>query len=228
MTAARRTPGRTRGDATRRKLEVTAAMAWEALVDAHVDQAMQFVALAAPYEPIEEALPRYLREMDIQAAMAAAIRTRVLTAVEEEPPVAPGDLFEDLPLQFPGEDPGDDDAGWNLLRNPQRMVRGVIRRQKRNDEYERLTQLALARAEEHVIRTHIENAIGFVALLGDEPFDRAIESYLRSVDVSGGRAQAVFQRTMARLADVHLPRRSAPPDPDTGDRPDLPEDPDYH
>ena len=228
MTAVRRAPGFSRGDATRRKLEVTAAMAWEALVDAHVGEAMHFVTLAAPYEPIEEALPRYLREMDIQTTMAAAIRTRVLTAVEEEPPVAPGDLFEDLALQFPGDDRKDDDAGWSLLRNPQRVVRDVIRRQKRSDEYDRLTQLALARAEEHIIRTHIENAIGFVALLGDEPFDRAIESYLRSVDVSGGRAQAVFQRTMARLADVHLPRRSAPADTDAGERTDLPEDPDYH
>ncbi|HSK19754.1 MAG TPA: hypothetical protein VK912_11455 [Longimicrobiales bacterium] len=228
MTAVRRTPGRTRGDAIRRKLDVTSAMSWEALVDAHVDEAMQFVALAAPYEPIEEALPRYLREMDIQTAMAAAIRTRVLTAVEEEPPVAPGDLFDDPPLQFPGDDLEDEDVGWSLLRNPQRVVRGVIRRQKRSDEYERLTQLALARAEERAIRTHIENAIGFVALLGDEPFDRAIESYLRSVDVSGGRAQAVFQRTMARLADVHLPRRSAASDPDVGEQPDLPEDPDHH
>ena len=226
MTAARRTPGRIRGDATRRKLEVTSAMAWEALVEAHVEEAMYFVTLAAPFEPIEAALPRYLREMDIQTAMAAAVRTRVLTSVEEEPPVAPNDLFEDLPLQLPADD-REEDAGWNLLRNPQRVVRDVIRRQKRSDEYDRLTQLALARAEEHLIRTHIENAIGFVALLADEPFDRAVESYLGAVDVSGGRAQAVFQRTMARLADVHLPRRSHAADPDVSDWPDLPEDPDH-
>lgn len=203
-----RTSTRIKGETSRRKLDVTSAMAWEALVEVHVDQAMQFVALAAPYHPIEESLPRYLREMDIQTSMAAAIRTGVLTAVEEEPPVVPPDLFDDANAD---NDPHEDGDGWNLLRRPQRVVRGVIRRQKRSEEFDRISQLALARAEEQVIRTHIENAIGFVALLEDQPFDRAIESYLSTVGVSGGRAQAVFQRTMARLADVHLARRSTPP-----------------
>lgn len=203
-----RTPTRFRSETSRRKLEVTSAMAWEALVDVHVAQAMQFVALAAPYMPIEESLPRYLREMDIQTSMAAAIRTGVLTAVEEEPPVGPPDLFDDLGSDHAPEEDGD---GWNLLRKPQRVVRGVIRRQKRSEELDRISQLALARAEEQVIRTHIENAIGFVALLEDQPFDRAVESYLATVGVSGGRAQAIFQRTMARLADVHLASGSMPP-----------------
>jgi hypothetical protein len=208
MAAVRRTPGRAGGDTTRRKLEVTSAMAWEALVDAHIAEAIQFVILATPYEAIEESLPRYMREMDIQTSMAAAVRTGVLTAIEEEPPVAPGDLFEDAAR---AADEAADDDGWNLLRKPQRVVQGVIRRQKRSGEFERITQLAIARAEEHVIRTHIENAIGFVALLGDQPFERAIEAYLSAVDVSGGRAQAVFQRTMARLAEVHLPHSSSLP-----------------
>ncbi|HEX2167255.1 MAG TPA: hypothetical protein VHG09_08440 [Longimicrobiales bacterium] len=205
MAAVPRTPGRVvRGQATRRKLDVASAMAWEALVDAHVAEGTQFVHLAAPYEPIEASLPRYLREMDIQPPMVGAVRTRVLTVVEEEPPVVPGDLFENVSPA--GDVAGEDDDGWNLLRSPQRVVKGVIRRQKRTEEYERLVQLAIARAEEHVIRTHMENAIGFVALLEDQPFDRAIETYLSAVSVSGGRAQAVFQRTMARLAEVHLGR----------------------
>lgn len=210
MAAARLTPSRGRGDSTRRKLEVASAMAWEALVDTHVEQAMQFVALVAGFEPIEESLPRYLREMDLQSSMAAAIRTGVLTAVEEEPPVPPNDLFDEAAVPFPAEDEPDAEADrWTLLRQPQRVVRDVIRRQRRSEEFDRITQLALARAEEQSIRTHIENAIGFVALLEDEPFDRAIEVYFGAVGVSGARAQSVFQRTMARLADVHL-RPTAP------------------
>lgn len=207
MAAVRRISSGSKGEATRRKLEVASAMAWEALVDAHIDEALLFVSLAAPYEPIEESLPRYLREMDIHQSMAAAIRTGVLTAIEEEPPVPPDDLFDGDDAAPPA--PDEDDDGWTLLRKPQQVVRGVIRRQKRSEEFERLTQLALARAEEHLIRTHIENAIGFIALLEDQRFDRAIETYLSAVEVSGGRAQAVFQRTMARLADVHLTRAGA-------------------
>jgi hypothetical protein len=208
--AAPRIPTRVRGDNTRRKLDVSSALAWEALVDTHVDEALGFVALAVPFEPIEESLPRYLREMDLPMSLATPIRTRVLTVVEEEPPVAPHDLFDDATMADDDPDDLDDGDGWSLLRKPQQVVRDVIRRQKRSEEFDRITQLALARAEEHVIRTHIENAIGFVALLEDQPFDRAIETYLSTVGVTGGRAQAVFQRTMARLADVHLARTGAP------------------
>jgi hypothetical protein len=69
-----------------------------------------------------------------------------------------------------------------LLRQPQRVVRGVHRRQRRNEEIERITQLALARAEENVIRTHVENAIGFVALLEEHlPLDRGVQQYLGAV-----------------------------------------------
>jgi hypothetical protein len=204
MASTRRTPPRVKGESTRRKLEVTSALAWQALVDTHIDRAMQFIALLAAHEPIEESLPRYLREMDLDATMAAAIRTRVLTTVEEEPPALPDDLFDPGSARESDVDGDEADDAWSLLRQPQRVVRGVLRRQKRNEEIERITQLALARAEEYVIRTHIENAIGFVALLEPLPFERAIEVYLEAVGVSGARAQAVFQRTMARLADVHL------------------------
>jgi hypothetical protein len=40
--------------------------------------------------------------------------------------------------------------------------------------------------------------------------DRAVQAYLQAVGLSGGRGQSVHQRTMARLADVHLP---LPPSP---------------
>lgn len=204
MAAARRNPPRVRGDTTRRKLEVASAMAWEALVEAHVEQALHFIELVTRFQPVEQSLPRYLREMDVDATMATAIRTRVLTGVEEEPPIPPDDLFGDTPFPYRGQVGQENEDRWSLLWQPQRVVRGVIRRQKRSEAFDRIAQLALARAEEHVIRAHIENAIGFVALLEDLPFERAIENYLASVGVSGGRAQTVFQRTMARLADVHL------------------------
>lgn len=206
MATPRRNPPRRLSEATRRKLEVTSAMAWEALVDTHVEQAAQFVALLSDFLPVEESLPRYLREMDLYETMAAAIRTRVLLRIEEKGPA------EDTPadaLRIGGEaddEPVDPDESWALLRQPQRVVRGVIRRQRRNEELERNVQLALARSEEAVIRTHVENAIGFVALLEDQlALDRAVQQYLGAVALTGGRAQAVFQRTMAKLADVHLP-----------------------
>jgi hypothetical protein len=85
-------------------------------------------------------------------------------------------------------------------------VREFREKQKRDDETEGLIKLALARAEEAVIATHVDNAITFAALLeGWLPVDRAVQEYLDAASLTGGRAQAVYQRTMARLADVHLP-----------------------
>lgn len=200
--------------AVKRKLEVATAMAWESLVDAHVEQATQLVRLLSDLEPVEESVPRYLREMDLTETMALAVRTRVLTALDDDtsgsetpaPPRRRSAGFETMP-QTEDPTPGDedDDGAWALLRQPQRMVRGVMRRQRRNEEIERVSMLALARAEEDLIQTHVENAIGFVALLSDEPLHRAVQTYLGSINLAGSRAQAVFQRTMARLADVHLP-----------------------
>jgi hypothetical protein len=208
MATLRRNPPRFLGEAMRRKLEVSTAMAWEALVDSHVDQASAFVRLLSPHEPIEDSLPRYLREMDLHETMATAIRTRVLAVLEEEGS-APAALDETAALRFRSRDDAadddDDDGSWSLLRQPQRVVRGVRRRQRRTGEIVRMTMLGLARAEENVIETHVENAIGFVALLdGQLPLDRAVQQYLGAVGLAGGRAQTVFQRTMARLAEVHL------------------------
>jgi hypothetical protein len=219
MPTPRRTTPRRLGEPLRRKLEVTSALAWESLVDTHVEQANHFIALLESFWPIEESLPRYLREMDLDHTMAAAIRTRVLMHVEQQAQgdggTAPGDPAKPPAAAAPPflgtrrpDDDGDDDDGddsWLLLRQPRRVVRGVMERQRRNEEIDRIIQLSLARAEEHVIRTHVENAIGFVALLEEQfPLDRCVQQYLGAVGLHGSRAQTVFQRTMARLADVHL------------------------
>jgi hypothetical protein len=201
MAAPRSYAPRYLSDGVRRKLEVTSAMAWEALVDAHVAQANQFIATLADFESLEEALPRYLRELDLRETMAAAIRTRVLTTIDDH-------LDEDEQTRaIPRAPEGEEEESWtNLLREPGRMVRGVLRRQKRSEEFDRTVLLALARAEENIIRTHVENAISFVALLENHaPLDRAVQEYLQAVGLSGSRAQTVFQRTMAKLADVHIP-----------------------
>jgi hypothetical protein len=206
MPVPRRNTPRHLGESMRRKLEVASAMAWEALVDTHVEQATQFVALLSGYLPLEEALPRYLREADIGETMATAIRTRVLMRFEEQDggePHVPASTYPARPAARPV---AASDDGWALLRQSQRVVEGVRLRQRRNEEMDRIILLALARAEEKLIRTHVENAIGFVALLQEHlTLDRSVQQYLGAVGLAGGRAQAVFQRTMAKLADVHLP-----------------------
>jgi hypothetical protein len=178
----------------RRKLEVTTAMAWEGLVETHVAEATAFIRRLDELIPVEETLTRYLREMDLTETMATAVRTRVLLGLGE----LSGHQDEDADVV------DEDETLWRRLR-PSAVVREVKDRQRRGEEIDRITMLLLARSEEAVIGTHVENAIGFAALLdGSTTLDRAVQHYMGSVNLAGCRGQVVFQRTMARLADVHL------------------------
>ncbi|MGH7469754.1 MAG: hypothetical protein ACRENP_17530 [Longimicrobiales bacterium] len=195
---------RTVPEAARRKLEVATAMAWEALTEEHQQQALDFIALFEGRLSFEEALVRYLREMDLAENIANTIRTRVLIALEDGLPASQRrlQLHDDMPVETA---PDDEDEGWRRFR-PDLMVRGVIERQKRNEENERFIELAIARAEESIIRRHIDNAITFAALLdGHEALGKAVLIYIGAIQLTGSRSQSVLQRTMAQLADVHLP-----------------------
>ncbi|HEX6694867.1 MAG TPA: hypothetical protein VF035_09240 [Longimicrobiales bacterium] len=194
MPTPRRTTPRSLPEPMRRKLEVTTAMAWENLVETHVAEATAFIRHLDDLVPVEETLTRYLREMDLTETMATAVRTRVLLGIGE----LSGHHEE------PVDEDGEDETLWSRLR-PSAVVREVKDRQRRGEEIDRITMLLLARSEEAVIGTHVENAIGFAALLdGSTTLDRAVQHYMGSVNLAGCRGQVVFQRTMARLADVHL------------------------
>lgn len=191
----------------RHRLEVATAMGWEALVEAHVKQALEFIDLFDDRMELEDALNRYIREMDLGDTMGSAVRTRVLVTIEDETdPQAP------VPIHAPDaaapNNDEDEEVSWKRFR-PDVVMRGVIERQRSRDEIERLIELAIARAEEQVIQTHVDNAITFAALLEDSgSLSRGVDQYLSALNVVGGRGQAVLQRTMARLADVHLPRKT--------------------
>ena len=196
-------------ETVRHRIEVAAAMAWEALVEAHSNQAREFVALLEEHMPLDEALLRYLRDMDLGETMVAAVRTRVLVGIED----AQGRRrAESLSIRPDAELPADgaEDDRWRRFR-PDVMMRGVIERQKKNEELDRLIELAIARAEEEIIKTHVDNAITFAALLDEfGPLSRGVEHYIAVMNIVGGRGQAVLQRTMARLAEVHLPAPRRP------------------
>lgn len=193
-------------ETVRHRIEVAAAMAWEALVEAHAAQAREFVALLDEHMPLDEALTRYVRDMDLSDTMVAAVRTRVLVAIEDAQQIRRS--AESLTLRPDADvsaDEAADDDRWRRFR-PDVMMRGVIERQRKNEEVERLIELAIARAEEEIIKTHVDNAITFAALLDElGPLSRGVEHYIAVMNIVGGRGQAVLQRTMARLAEVHLP-----------------------
>jgi len=73
---------------------------------------------------------------------------------------------------------------------------------------ERRLRLALARAEEAVIRCHVDNALMFVDVLAEDlTFDRAIDAYVREMAVPEPLASTVATRTLVVLGQELVPYR---------------------
>lgn len=71
---------------------------------------------------------------------------------------------------------------------------------------DRRMRLAQARAEEALVRTHVENALSFVDALAEElAFDRAIDTYIREMAVPEPLASAVATRVLVVLGRELLP-----------------------
>ena len=73
---------------------------------------------------------------------------------------------------------------------------------------ERRLRLAQARAEESIIRAHVDNALMFVDTLAEDlPFDRAIDAYVREMGVPEPLASTVATRTLVVLGQDLVPYR---------------------
>ena len=89
-------------------------------------------------------------------------------------------------------------------------------------------RLAQARAEEAVIRAHVDNALMFVDTLAEDlSFDRAIDTYVRVMAIPEPLASVVATRTLVVLGQDLVPFRRRYRDgeesegDDTGGRPRL-------
>jgi hypothetical protein len=180
-------------------VRIAYASAWEALTGTHTSQALQFVCEFASRAPVLRALDLYFEVVAVPEAMQEMVRTRCLTSLELEslPALTP------LPLL----------RGWQLLR----LDRFIEQQQYRRRYQEKTLQLARmvgARAAEAVIATHVENAIGFCALLrGVLPVEQATDHYLREFSLSSSAAQMVWQRVQARVAGEELTAQYSDPPP---------------
>jgi hypothetical protein len=84
---------------------------------------------------------------------------------------------------------------------------------------DRRLRLAQARAEEAVVRAHVDNALMFVDTLAEElSFDRAIDTYVRVMGVPEPLASTVATRALVALGQdlVTARRRSRETEPVTG------------
>jgi hypothetical protein len=73
---------------------------------------------------------------------------------------------------------------------------------------ERRLRLALARAEEGTVRSHVDNALMFVDVLAEDmSFDRAIDTYVREMAIPEPLASTVATRTLVVLGQELVPYR---------------------
>ena len=88
---------------------------------------------------------------------------------------------------------------------------------------DRRMRLAQARAEESIIRAHVDNALMFMDTLAEDmPFDRASDTYIRVMGIPEPLASTVATRALVVLGQDLVPfrrRQRANGDPDGGDEP---------
>jgi acetyl-CoA carboxylase alpha subunit len=94
---------------------------------------------------------------------------------------------------------------WNWLK---RFFPENIFARKIDPSAERRLRLAQARAEESIIRAHVDNALMFVDTLAEDmTFDRAIDSYVRQMAIPEPLASTVATRTLVVLGQDLVPDR---------------------
>jgi hypothetical protein len=174
--------------ATRLRLQVLFARAWEALADTYQVQTAEFVRRLRTQLPMDEALDRFFREVGVPAAMTDTVRARALIAL--------------APLVEDAVEPEEIRArGWSPLR-PDQLIGAIRRRARYVEETNLECRLAASIADEAVAATHVRMALGIAELLADECTpDESIMHYVRSFNLSALDAQIIFRRTMACWAE---------------------------
>jgi hypothetical protein len=87
---------------------------------------------------------------------------------------------------------------------------------------ERRLKLAQARAEEGIVRAHVDNALMFVDTLAEDlTFDRAIDAYIREMAIPEPLASIVATRTLVVLGQDLVPYRRRAMDETMEERPKL-------
>lgn len=194
-------------DALHLKVRIAFSAGWDALIDTHTDQALQFVCEFAPRIPVLDGLDLYFQVTAVPEAMQEPVRVRTLTTLDLEslPP-----LTQLPPL-----------TGWRRFR-PDLVLERQRYLHRYHEKTRELARMVGARAAEAIVATHVENAIGFVELLrGTMPANVAADRYLREFDLPASVAEMVMQRVRARVAGDELtaqyneppPRPVEPPPP---------------
>jgi hypothetical protein len=184
-----------------RRLDRAEAAAREDLVETHARLARDLVTVLAPRMAFDEAIDRYIEIMDLEGDDAEIVGTRAVALLDDT------DVQDDMAREG--------HRGWGFdwrYATPLGALRYIRRQRKRSGEEQLWMELAAARSEEAIADMHMSHALTFVELLENEADpSRAVSLYADRLDLPEARARVVYQRVMARLADILLPRLHAQP-----------------
>jgi hypothetical protein len=172
------------------KVRIAYAAGWEALIDTHTRQALEFVCEFAQRLPPLEALDLFFRVLAVPLTMQEVIACRTLIAL---------DLDSLPPLRRPPRL-----TGWRRLR-PDLLLENERLRRRYDAKTVELARMVGARVAEAVISTHVENAVEFTRLLKEVmPVNAATDRYLIEFALPDSIASMVGQRVRARVAGAEL------------------------
>lgn len=185
-------------DEARKRIELAIAVAQEKLLAAHVDHALDLIALVNEDVSFTNALEIYTRLLRLDEDESQNIRTRALAILGEK-----AEETRELPREPEPRVREDarDRPGRGFFGQIKQRLRG-----RENEELRRKIEFIAARTEVALVRTHVDNALHFVDFLKDEVDEReGVELYLDALDVRESIAEVTYYLALSRLADEHLP-----------------------
>lgn len=187
----------------RKRVELAVAVAQEKLLTAHVDHALDLIALVNDDVSFTDALEIYSRLLRLDEDEARNISTRTLAILGEKVEHDARVAGEESLLGPETHD--EEEAGRSVFGQMRQRLRGRV-----NEELRRRIELIAARTEVALVGTHVDNALHFVDFLDSEMNERqAIDLYLDALDLRDAIAEVVYYMALARIADDILPPHGA-------------------
>lgn len=181
-------PWRKLGETLRLRVEITAAIARERILETHIEYALQMIEAADGRVPVLRALEIYERLLRLSEHEALVLRNRVLAC---HPAWSPPD---ESTVAAAAEPDG------SMFQRIRRRLRGRV-----DPELRHAIELALGSAEVGLFRCHVDNAVRLTRVL--EPHisvAEAVQLYCELLGVRSSQLEVLYHHTLCRLREDQL------------------------
>jgi hypothetical protein len=201
----RSTTRRLRGD-KKRDLEVAAATAQEAVVQLHVDRAIELIQLAEGRVPTLRVLEIYIRLQSLVGPESQVVANRVMATLGRHGVRGVNALAYEAGSSPDGAetvaDEEADDEEPSLLGTLRKRLRGRV-----NDELRHVVELHTGATRAALLDLHVRHAREFVAILADtHTIEAACDAYADRVGIPPQVGPVLYTLVLDRLAAQELPR----------------------